>query len=45
VSTAVQRLSGIKRSELHQHDLSIPGHDVMRNRVDIRPGPFRLVVE
>jgi hypothetical protein len=42
VSTAVQQLSGIKRSELQQHDLNICGHEVMQNRVDISPKPLLL---
>jgi hypothetical protein len=45
VSIAVQQLSGIKRSEFQQHDLSIPGHEVMQNRVDINPEPLLLVAE
>jgi quercetin dioxygenase-like cupin family protein len=37
MSTAVQQLSGIKRTDLQQHDLSIPGHEVIQNRVDVSP--------
>jgi quercetin dioxygenase-like cupin family protein len=37
MSTAVQQLSGIKRTDLQQHDLSIPGREVIQNRVDVSP--------
>ena len=37
MSPAVQQLSGIKRTDLQQHDLSIPGHEVIQNRVDVSP--------
>ena len=30
--------SGIKRTDLQQHDLSIPGRDVVQVRVDFSPG-------
>jgi len=30
--------SGIKRTDLQQHDLSIPGREVIQVRVDISPG-------
>lgn len=30
--------SGIKRTDLQRHDLSVPGHEVVQVRVDISPG-------
>jgi quercetin dioxygenase-like cupin family protein len=33
-----QTLSGTKRTDLQQHDLSIPGREVIQVRVDIAPG-------
>ena len=32
-----QQQPGIKRTDLQQHDLSIPGREVVQNRVDISP--------
>jgi quercetin dioxygenase-like cupin family protein len=37
MSTDVQQLSGIRRIDLQQHDLSIPGREVIQNRVDVSP--------
>ena len=38
---AAQQPPGIKRTDLQQHDLSIPGHEVVQARVDIGPeAPF-----
>jgi quercetin dioxygenase-like cupin family protein len=38
---AVQQAPGISRADLQQHDLSIPGYEVIQNRVDIGPeAPF-----
>ena len=34
---AVQQLSGITRTDLQRHDLRVPGHEVVQNRVDIAP--------
>lgn len=34
---ALQQVSGIKRTDLQRHDLSMPGHEVVQNRVDISP--------
>jgi quercetin dioxygenase-like cupin family protein len=34
---AVQQAPGILRTDLQQHDLSIPGHEVIQNRVDLAP--------
>jgi quercetin dioxygenase-like cupin family protein len=34
--TAMQR-SGIKRNDLQRHDLTVPGREVIQNRVDIDP--------
>jgi quercetin dioxygenase-like cupin family protein len=35
--TTVQQAPGIRRTDLQQHDLSIPGHEVIQNRVDLGP--------
>jgi quercetin dioxygenase-like cupin family protein len=35
---AAQAQQGIKRTDLQQHDLSIPGREVIQVRVDIAPG-------
>ena len=41
MSSTEQQPSGIKRTDLQQHDLSIPGREVVQNRVDISPeAPF-----
>jgi quercetin dioxygenase-like cupin family protein len=37
MSSTEQRASGIERTDLQQHDLSIPGREVVQNRVDISP--------
>ncbi len=37
MSSAEQQASGIKRTDLQQHDLGIPGREVVQNRVDISP--------
>ena len=34
---AVQQAPGITRTDLQQHDLSVPGREVIQNRVDIGP--------
>ena len=34
---AAQQPPGIKRTDLQQHDLSVPGHEVVQARVDIGP--------
>jgi quercetin dioxygenase-like cupin family protein len=36
-STKQQAASGIERTDLQQHDLSIAGREVLRNRVEISP--------
>ena len=36
-STEQQAALGIERTDLQQHDLSIPGREVVQNRVDISP--------
>jgi quercetin dioxygenase-like cupin family protein len=37
----VVQLPGISRTDLQQHDLSVPGREVVQNRVDIGPDvPF-----
>src|SRR6185436_816079 len=33
-----QAQQGIKRTDLQQHDLSIPGREVIQVRVDVAPG-------
>jgi quercetin dioxygenase-like cupin family protein len=38
---AVQQVPGIWRTDLQQHDLSLPGRQVIQNRVDLGPeAPF-----
>jgi quercetin dioxygenase-like cupin family protein len=37
VSSTEQQASGIERTDLQQHDLGIPGREVVQNRVDISP--------
>ena len=37
MSATVQQLSGITRTDLQRHDLSIPGREVIQNRVDVSP--------
>ena len=37
MSSTEQQASGIERTYLQQHDLSIPGREVVQNRVDISP--------
>ena len=37
MSSTEQQASGIKRTDLQQRDLSIPGREVVQNRVDISP--------
>ena len=37
----IQQAAGIRRTDLQEHDLSIPGREVIQNRVDIGPeAPF-----
>jgi hypothetical protein len=36
-SGRVQQAPGLWRTDLQQHDLSVPGHEVIQNRVDIAP--------
>ena len=33
-----QQMAGVKRTDLQQHDLSIPGREVVQARIDIDPG-------
>ena len=35
---AVQQVSGIRRTDLQRHDLSVAGREVVQVRVDIAPG-------
>jgi quercetin dioxygenase-like cupin family protein len=37
VSTNAPSAPGIQRTDLQQHDLSVPGREVVQNRVDISP--------
>jgi quercetin dioxygenase-like cupin family protein len=37
MSSTEQQASGIRRTDLQQHDLSIAGREVVQNRVDISP--------
>jgi quercetin dioxygenase-like cupin family protein len=37
VATAVQQAPGLWRTDLQQHDLSVPGREVIQNRVEISP--------
>jgi hypothetical protein len=37
MSSTEQQAPGIKRTDLQQQDLSIPGRQVVHNRVDISP--------
>jgi quercetin dioxygenase-like cupin family protein len=43
MSSTEQQASGIERTDLQEHDLSIPGREVVHNRVDISPDapPFK----
>ena len=34
---ATQQVPGLTRTDLQQHDLSVPGKEVIQNRVDIEP--------
>jgi quercetin dioxygenase-like cupin family protein len=34
---ALQQIAGLKRTDLQRHDLSVPGREVIQNRVDIGP--------
>jgi quercetin dioxygenase-like cupin family protein len=34
---ATQEIPGLHRTDLQEHDLSIPGHEVIQNRVGIDP--------
>jgi quercetin dioxygenase-like cupin family protein len=35
MSSTVQQVPGIKRTDLQRHDLSVPGREVIQNRIDI----------
>jgi quercetin dioxygenase-like cupin family protein len=37
MSSTEQQALGIERTDLQQHDLSIPGGEVVQNRVDFSP--------
>lgn len=37
-STAIAQKSGIKRTELQRHDLSVPGRESIQVRIDFEPG-------
>jgi quercetin dioxygenase-like cupin family protein len=34
---ATAQVPGLKRTDLQQHDLSVPGREVIQNRVDVDP--------
>lgn len=34
---ATQQIPGLTRTELQEHDLSVPGKEVIQNRVDVDP--------
>jgi len=41
MTTAVEQAPGLWRTDLQQHDLSVPGYEVIQNRVEIAPeAPF-----
>jgi quercetin dioxygenase-like cupin family protein len=41
MSTTVQQAPGLTPTDLQRHDLSVPGREVIQNRVDIGPeAPF-----
>jgi hypothetical protein len=41
MSNTVQQAPGIRRTDLQRHDLSVPGREVIQNRVEIGPeAPF-----
>jgi quercetin dioxygenase-like cupin family protein len=37
MGTTVPRAQGLKRTDIQEHDLSVPGRQVIQNRVDISP--------
>ena len=37
MSTTAPQAQGLKRTEIQEHDLSVPGRQVIQNRVDISP--------
>jgi len=37
MSTTVQQVPGINRTDLQEHDLSVPGRIVIQNRVELGP--------
>jgi quercetin dioxygenase-like cupin family protein len=37
MSSTAQQAPGITRTDLQQHDLSVPGREVIQNRVEISP--------
>ena len=37
MGTTVPRAPGLKRTDIQEHDLSVPGRQVIQNRVDISP--------
>ena len=41
MSTITQDVPGLTRTDLQRHDISVPGREVIQNRVDISPdAPF-----
>jgi quercetin dioxygenase-like cupin family protein len=43
MSTSAPQVEGLKRTDIQEHDLSVPGHEVIQNRVEISPEatPFK----
>jgi quercetin dioxygenase-like cupin family protein len=37
MSTTVEQVPGLWRTDLQHHDLSVPGREVIQNRVDLNP--------
>jgi quercetin dioxygenase-like cupin family protein len=40
MSSSAQQAPGINRIDLQEHDLSVPGREVIQNRVEITPEAF-----
>ena len=38
MTSTVQQAPGLWRTDLQRHDLSVPGREVIQNRVEISPG-------
>ena len=42
MSSTVQQVPGIKRTDLQEHDLSVPGRMVIQNRVELSPEAWQF---